>query len=234
MTLHFRKPEFWPTVITGIAVVVLISLGCWQLQRLAWKEDIIRRIALGETEATLAALPKDEAELRALEFRKVKLQGRFLNEHEFHLTPRYQGRTFGYHVLTPFLLTDRRTVLVDRGFVPADKKAPATRPHSIIKERTTIRGMVRLPYPRALVLPDNRVQENLWFWFDLPAMQRTSGLSFPPIFIEALGKPDPELLPIPSDGLIALRNDHLMYAITWFGFALAALLIYGLYHRRKP
>src|SRR5260221_5073438 len=112
--MNFR-PTLWPTVFTIPALLVLIGLGTWQVERLHWKERLIAERQAGVA-APPVALPRSREEARELEFRRVRLGGQFLHEKELYLAATNDTGTVGKHVLTPLRLDDWSVVLVNRGF----------------------------------------------------------------------------------------------------------------------
>jgi surfeit locus 1 family protein len=108
----------------------------------------------------------------------------------------------------------------------------------------TVDGIVRLPAGPGWFTPDNDPAGNMWFWADLPAMADHAGLAgeVAPLYLEAglpgaaaeaTGTAEP-VYPIGGQTRVRLRNDHLQYAITWYGLAVTLVIIYIAYHRRKP
>ena len=90
--------------------------------------------------------------------------------------------------------------------------------------------MVRTDNDRNTFTPDANVAKNMWFWKDVPGMEKASGLHFDGVPIDVVGMDVPGGYPKSSDGTILVRNDHLGYAITWFTLAFAAALIFVLTH----
>ena len=211
-----------------------LALGTWQVERLAWKEGIIVALAEANAKDPITVLPKDETELDALQFRKVVLTGTWLGTTEFHLAPRYWHDQFGYTVVTPFKLADGRTVLVNRGWVPAALKEPQTRPQTAVKGHADIHGLIRVGAERSYFSPSNQPDKNLWFGRDILQMAEHANVQkIVPVMVDLVGVQDSKQLPVPSDGTIRLRNDHLSYIITWYGIALGILVIFVVYHRKK-
>ena len=229
----FRPFETVPTLMTLLAVGTMFALGIWQLQRLEWKERRMAQVEHAASQAPMTTLPGDAKEQESREYYPVALTGRFDHGNEIHLTPRYWRAQLGYGVVTPFAVADGRTVLVDRGWVPLEKKDPAARPETLLKGKQTVHGIVRLPYRRRFVSLHNQPDKNMWFSVDIPAVEAATGLRLQPVIIEMTGKQEAAYLPVPSDGAIALRNDHLGYALTWFSTGAAGLIVFLLYHRRR-
>ena len=240
-----ERPRFRPalgaTVIALPAFAVLIALGSWQLERLAWKTEII-----AFREARLAApaipLPADLAEadlakegeaLAALEYRRVEVAGVLLHEREIYLAASRRG-SVGFDVITPLRRAGGGVVLVDRGWTPAAARDPARRPQGQVEGQVAVAGVVRLTGGRGWFTPDNDPARNYWFWLDLPAMARFAGVDAPPLVVVAGPAPNPGGLPIGKETRVELRNDHLQYAITWYALALVLAVIYFLSQRRPP
>jgi len=206
--------------------VLLLGLGTWQVQRLDWKEGLI-----AERNAALAAapvpLPKTVDDARSLAFHPVRAEGEFLNDREIHLNAQSLKGDAGFHIITPLRLSDGAIVFVDRGFVPTDRRAPATRQAGEIAGPTVVTGLLRQPEPPGWFTPANEPQKNSWFSIDLPAMTRAAAIeSALPFYIDADKTPVPGGWPQGGQTITDLPNDHLQYAITWYALALALVAIY--------
>ncbi len=239
------KPAvFFTTLLVGICLV----LGIWQVQRLQWKEGLIAELEAAKTQAPLTAadLPTDPEQLEALTFRKVRLTGVYMDDREFHLIGRYYQGALGYDVLTPFLVRDEArdeagkapiVLLVNRGWIPLEKKDPALRPEplSATNGEVTIEGMLLQANTGNPFLPDHDVKGNIWFSYDIARMNKEAQLDMLPVLVEAVEANHPEsILPYPRGNYdITLRNDHFYYAVTWFALAFAGITIFLLAHRRK-
>jgi surfeit locus 1 family protein len=234
MTLHFTRPRPIAWFFFIAAFGTCITLGSWQVERLKWKQGIITALAEANAKTPLTALPKDEAELATLQFRKIRLSGTWRSDLEFHIAPRYFKNQFGYHVITPLKLADDRVVMVNRGWIPGKKKDLNARPESRAKGLTTINGIVRIGAERNYFSPVNQPEKNIWFGRDVEKMAQSASLNNTiPAMVDVVGTQDVTQLPVPSDGTIRLKNDHLSYIITWFGIALGILVIFVVYHRKK-
>lgn len=234
MCKNFTRPRPIAWFFFILCFSTCMALGTWQVERLEWKEGLIAQIKQANEEAPLTRLPKEESELKALQFRRVTLSGTWRGNTEFHLTPRYWKDNFGYWIITPFTLNDGRTLMVNRGWVPAKKKLPETRPETRVSGAATLHGMIRTGAERSYFTPPNQPAKNLWFGRDVAEMADTANLkNLVPAMVDIVGLQRDELLPVPSDGTIRLKNDHLSYIITWYGIALGILVIFLVYHRKK-
>ena len=213
--------------------VVLICLGTWQIHRLHWKEGLIseRRAAMI---GPPIALPETRAAARGLEFRHVEIIGRFRNGRELYLHAIAADGTPGSYVFTPFVLKNGATVFVNRGFVPDDRRDPATRPHGILKGTVAVTGLLRIP-PDATswFTPRNNAAQNIWFHVDLGAMAAADRIrDYLPLYVDADRSGAPGDYPIGGQTHADLPNNHLEYALTWFGLAGLVPFYYVLFVRR--
>jgi surfeit locus 1 family protein len=226
------RPTLWPTVFTIPAVLVMIGLSIWQVERLQWKEALI-----ADRQARVAAepiaLPAPGSDPATVEYRRVALTGHFLHDHEMYLAARSMNGNVGYHIVTPMALGDGSIVLVDRGWVPIEKKLGESRSQGQLSGDITLDGVVRLSQHQAFMQPDNEPAQNVWFFLDLPAMVVKAGLNArSDLYVEAGATPVPGGYPIGGQTHINLPNDHLQYALTWALLALALIVIYVIYHLR--
>jgi surfeit locus 1 family protein len=234
MRLPFR-PTFWPTVTTIPLVLIMIGLSVWQVQRLHWKEGLIAE-RVSRTTAAPIDLPPVGADLAALEFHRVLLTGSFDNDHEFYLAARSQNGNVGYWVVTPFKTKAGatgagETVLVNRGWVPVEKKLPADRAQGQIAGETQLDGIIRLPQVKTFFQPDNEPAKNVWFYLAPAEMAAASGIpARTDLYLDSGKEPVPGGFPIGGQTRINLPNDHLQYAITWALLAIALVAVYVIYH----
>jgi surfeit locus 1 family protein len=220
-------------LFTVPAVLILIALGGWQVQRLHWKEGLIAQRDAAVIAPPIAP-PRSLDEARGLEFRHIAAEGVFRNDKERYLAASSDSGEPGYQVLTPLVMSDGRTMFVNRGFVPSELKDPAKRAAGELDGSRRVVGLLRLPPATkpSFFLPDNRPDLNLWFWVDLPEMAKTAGVAAPvPFYVDADKTPNPGGWPKGGITSLDLPNDHLQYAITWFSLAVALIVIYVLYHR---
>ncbi len=237
---HFR-PTFWASVFTLAALVILLGLGTWQVQRLFWKQE---QIALRQerAEGPPVPLPQSFPDPAGVEFTRVALSGEFLHGAEFYLGARTESGRVGLNVVTPFKLEDGRVILVNRGWVPEGNRDPATRAAGQIEGPVEIEALLRTDGWKGVdfARPPNKPEERFYFWLDLPVMAATlgeGGVTEGPVITEvyadAVVAEVPGGLPIGGQTRIQLPNDHLEYAITWYSFAVILLVIYFLFHYRR-
>ncbi len=228
----------------GLAFLVLIGLGTWQVTRRAEKLDFIANYEAGlhaRPQVFPAAWAWPSTDFSTLEYRRVEIEGHFMPLPEVHLyalllqkAQRYGG--IGWWVFMPFELKGGGVVFVNRGFVPHEQKYPAQRPKSLAPRGTQIlEGLVRLPEKPGMFTPPNEPRKNEWYLRDPLAFAEYESLekaNVAPVAIDQLN-PNEEGLPQASDGILHIANNHLEYAITWFALALVLLVIYVMLRRRQ-
>jgi surfeit locus 1 family protein len=227
-----RRRLLWPSLFWLALFLILVALGTWQLERLQWKEGLIAKL-----NATMAqppsALPAATS-LSQLEFHHVKFAGTFLNRDELYRHAIAADGAPGFHVITPLQIQGGDIVFIDRGFVPENRRDPATRAAGEIVGPTTVTGLLRLPEKRpSWFTPANEPAKNLWFSMDLPAMAATDRLTHVmPFYVDADATSLPGGYPIGGQTNAKLPNDHLQYALTWYGLAALVPIYYFLFVRR--
>ena len=229
------RPLLWPTIFTVPAMLLLLALGSWQIQRLYWKRELIEQRQAAVSAAPVGVRSLEDA--KGMEFRHVTDEGVFLHDKEIFLGATSEVGRQGYQILTPLLEPGGRMVFVNRGFIPTELKDPARRAAGQLAGTVRVQGLLRLPPAGrpAWFLPDNRPDLNYWFWVDLPAMSAANKLEpdrVASFYIDADASPNPGGWPKGGVTRLALPNDHLQYAITWFSLAVALMVIYFLFHRR--
>jgi len=228
------RPTLWPTLFTVPALIALIALGFWQIERLHWKADLIEKLQTRSTAAAVAP-PGPSDDLAAFEFQRVVISGRFRHDRELYLVSRSLRGNPGFHVLTPFERGEGApAVMVNRGWVPFDKQFPAKRAEGQVSGPVTIEGIVRLQRPPGWFTPDDDPKKNNWFTIDSKKMSQATGVPLAGgFYVVADLAGTPGGFPVGRQWRMDIRNNHLEYAITWFALAAALLVIYLLYHRNR-
>ena len=225
-----RRSLFVPVVFVIAALAAFVALGTWQVERKAWKETLI-----AELDRKLSAPPTDlparerwpQLNPAADEFRRVAFPAEFLGDEALvyssgsSLRPDAAGP--GYWVFAPARLTGGSLVVVNRGFVPEGKQDPAGRqkPSDVVD----IVGAMRWPEARGTFTPADDPAKNLWFARDPAAMAAAKNWgTIAPFYIDQEAPPAPGGLPRVAPLKPSLTNNHLQYAITWYGLALVTLV----------
>jgi surfeit locus 1 family protein len=219
-----------------VCLAILCSLGVWQVQRLKWKTALLARIHALEAAPARPIGPVLSAGGDA-DFTRVSLDCPMLETAPaLRLYAVWQGLA-GYRLVTacPLAAGPYRTVLVDRGFIGLQGgQSPREVPGAPIA--VPVVGILRRPDPPNFVTPKNHPAQNLWYWRDAPAMARALKAQAPaPLFLmlesPSPASAEPRPAPLPEH----IPNNHLGYAITWFGLAAALVGVYlAMLFRKRP
>lgn len=213
----------------ALAFIGFVALGIWQIERRAWKLDLIQRVdARVHAPPVSPPGPAQWAEVSAArdEYRHVRVSGRFLDQAAVRVKA-VTAIGSGYWWMVPLQRDDGSVVLVNRGFVTSDWKpgssagTPASRPQQVD-------GLLRLSEPAGGFLRRNAPADARWYSRDVQAIAATQGLArVAPYFIDAdaasQGNPNHATGvdgPVAGLTVVSFRNQHLQYALTWFALAL--------------
>ena len=226
------RPYWGMTVACALLFALLCWLGSWQLGRLHWKLGLIRmvdrQIHMRPIDLNPPGMLYEEWETNYVH---VTVKGRFDNSKETYLFQSSVSGDPGYHVLAPLTAPDGRVYLVDRGFVPKEKLAPATRQTGQLTGEVRVTGIWRWPEGKGAFTPAADVAHRVWFWHDLAAIEAYDHIHlFQPGVIEADAAPNPGGWPKGGQTVVSFRNQHLSYAVTWFGLAVGLLGVWLAYH----
>ncbi len=225
------RPYPGMTVACAILFAILCGLGVWQLERLQWKLALIATVnghvkAAPVTLDRILAIPASEAQ-----YRRVTLHGRFDHARETYIFTTDASGAPVYHVLTPFLTDSGMTLMVDRGAVPKEKLDPSSRMAGNFTGQTLVTGVWRSPDAPGLFTPAPDLTHRVWYARDLVGIARADRVALSePVLVEADAAPNPGGLPRGGQTVVSFRNEHLSYAITWFGLAAMLLGIWFSYH----
>lgn len=230
------------TVFALAGVAILIGLGIWQLDRKIWKENLIATVTARLDRAPQPLPPPASwPQLTpADEYARVTFPAEFLPGQEALVytagsafRPDVQGA--GYWVLAPARLAGGSIVVIDRGFVPADRKDAASRAPGAPQGVVDIVGVMRWPEAPGLFTPQAEPQNNVWYLRDSTAIAAAKKWnSNAPFYIEQEAPAPPGGLPKPGKLVVALPDNHLQYAITWFGLALGLAGVYVVWLAGRP
>jgi len=217
-----------PGLSVAIMLALLLSLGTWQVYRLQWKQAIMARIAQSESSPPVP-LPTNPAP-----YTKGEITGRFSFDRaarfgaEVRDTP--SGPTMGAYQIVPLLRDGQPPVLVNRGWVPQTRGSPLDAPAGLV----TVTGYVRPADKARWFSPQDDVASRQFYTLDPDAIAATLGVPAPlPFTLVALGPVAALSYPVPAEHLPRPPNNHLVYAITWYGLA-AALVVIFIVWARKP
>jgi len=207
-----------PLLFGLIGAGILIGLGIWQVQRLAWKEEVLSVIGarLEVAPADLPVVPDPAAD----KYLPVAVDG-ILTGPEIHVLVGAKDLGAGYRLIQPFEVGGRR-IMADRGLIPLEAK-------DVERPGGAARLIGNLHWPKEVdgYTPDPDLARNIWFARDVPRMADALGTE-PVLLVVRRQKTGPraEITALPVD-TAAISNNHLQYAITWFSLAAIWLMMTG-------
>jgi surfeit locus 1 family protein len=221
-----------PALMTVVMLLILLGLGTWQVRRLAWKEAILAQIAQAEAAPPMPLPTGPEASIPA-PFTKVAVTGTLMHNlsalYAAEVRDTRAGPELGALLIEPLQREGAPPLLVDRGWVPIKRSDPVAEPPGAV----TIAGYVHQADTPGVFSPHDDLAGRHFYTLDPSAIGATLGLDrVAPFILIAMGPPPPEGLPIPADHLPRPPNNHLQYAITWYGLAAALVVIFTVWVRR--
>lgn len=228
-----RRPGWLPTLATLFVIAVCITAGNWQRDRMH-QRDALRARYEAAAAAPPVALPADLGDVAEWRFRAVYVTGTFDAAHQILIDNRVRNGRVGYDVVTPLVMTDRRVILVDRGFVPSTAsraQLPSVPPPS---GEVNVRGRIAVPPSRYFEVGDVHAQGVLWLHLDPRRFSEGTGINVLPVVVEATAPTgnDADLdRDWPPPDIDSERN--LSYMVQWYTFAaMAAFLWFWFTFRR--
>ena len=214
--------ELWPAAFAVTGLALLVSLGTWQLQRLAWKRNLIAH-AEAQMLAPAEPLHPEPVAYQELDFRRAVAVGTYRHDDAFGFGLSAVAGRQGGRVVTPLALNDGRTLLVDRGWVPAELLPPNLPDGMEPGGEVEVRGVARYrggEVARGPFRPADDPAARRWYAWDVARMAEVVGAPLLPVVLtaEAAGAGSADL-PRAEPVRVDLDNNHLSYAITWYGLA---------------
>jgi surfeit locus 1 family protein len=214
------KNKFLFSVFVYFIILVLLSLGFWQLYRLSWKLDLINQI-----ENSLKVEPIEFKNVEKKNYLRIKTSGQIDFEKQIYLYNLNETGKPGFEVINPIKI-GKEDYLINRGWISFDKK---NKPEINIIDQKNIIGTLMLQSKSSSFKPKNEIDKNYWFTLDREDILKFTGRNFSKYIIYLNGNYEN---PRPKVITAKISNNHKKYAITWFSMAISILLIY-LYFRKK-
>ncbi len=208
------------SVFVFFIILVLLSLGFWQLYRLSWKLDLINQI-----ENSLKVEPIELQNVEKKNYLRIKTSGQIDFEKQIYLYNLNETGKPGFEVINPIKI-GKEDYLINRGWISFDKK---NKPEINIIDQKNIIGTLMLQSKSSSFKPKNEIDKNYWFTLDREDILKFTGRNFSKYIIYLNGNYEN---PRPKVITAKISNNHKKYAITWFSMAISILLIY-LYFRKK-
>ena len=214
------KNKFLFSVFVYFIILVLLSLGSWQLYRLNWKLNLI-----SEIENSLKNDPVELSKSDKKNYLRIKTSGQIDFDKQIYLYNLNESGKPGFEVINPILIGNEN-YLINRGWISFDQKDQSE--INFVNEDKII-GTLKLQTKASTFKPENDIEKNYWFTLNRDDVFKYTGKNFSNFIIYLNGDyktPEPKVI------TANISNNHKKYAITWFSMAISILLIY-LYFRRK-
>jgi len=214
------KNKFLFSVFVYFIILVLLSLGSWQLYRLNWKLNLI-----SEIEDSLKNDPVELSKSDKKNYLRIKTSGQIDFDKQIYLYNLNKSGKPGFEVINPILI-ENENYLINRGWISFDQKDQSE--INFVNEDKII-GTLKLQTKASTFKPENDIEKNYWFTLNRDDVFKYTGKNFSNFIIYLNGDyktPEPKVI------TANISNNHKKYAITWFSMAISILLIY-LYFRRK-
>jgi surfeit locus 1 family protein len=236
----FQRKWLIATLLVFAGTALCIRLGIWQLDRLQQRRAFNAQFESARAEATLDLNQELPPDITAMEWRSVKVVGKYDFANQVTLRNQYNGDQYGYHLWTP-LLFGGHAILVDRGWIPADgNSAPADWRKYDESGTVNVSGQIRLGQEKpayggvADALPENGAKLEIWNNADLTHIIPQLPYPVLPVYIQPATDASDNEPPIPSQPEVEItEGPHLGYALQWFTFATILFVGYPFYLRKQ-
>ena len=235
LIIKFR-PILWPTIFSIFSLIILLSLGSWQVYRLIWKNELISNY-LNKFNSEIIKYDENFIYSSGLQYRRINIKGKFKNDKEILII----GKTFegnaGFHLVTPLITENNKIYLINRGWISEKYKLQNSRPFTIDNGIINIDGIIRKPQQKGYFVPENDPLGNFWFTIkplEIKKALKLDNTNFEKNFyISSIRDSKKLTLPIGVSGTPNFRNQHLSYAITLYSLALVLTIIYFIFHHKE-
>ncbi|KAI9835402.1 MAG: hypothetical protein M1819_002320 [Sarea resinae] len=229
-------------IILALIPIAAFGLGCWQVQRLHWKTNLIAKFEDRLLRPPLPLPPHiDPAAIDEFDYRRVYATGRLRHDQEMLVGPRMHDGNDGYLVVTPLEREgEGTTVLINRGWIPKERRKQATRKEGLPTGPVTIEGLLREPWEKNSFTPDNKPEFKEFYFPDVEQMAKLTGSQ--PVWIEETMEPnlieaydrEAKGIPIGRPAEVNLRNHHGQYIFTWYALSAITTVMMWLVIKKPP
>jgi len=206
-----------------LAFIILLSLGTWQLERLKWKQSLLKQIS---EQTSLPAIDLSYSiihNIKKYKNRKIKLEGNFSYDLSLTIFSRVYKGEVGRHMIVP-METKYGWLLVNKGFIPEKNYT------DYLKEGYSpfikIEGIIHLPDYKSYFTPENNVNKGEWYYLNIEEIKQYIDLPLLEFVVFEAKSDNSARFPIAGQYRYNnIPNDHLQYALTWFSLAIVLFII---------
>ena len=216
-------------IFSSLTMIILLSLGTWQLERLRWKSHIIstmnKHISLSPKEINASVIN----DIKNYNYRRIKLEGTYIYNKNITIYSKVLNGKVGRHLIIPFK-TKFGYILINKGFIPKDYNIDLAFAEKA--KNISINGIVKFQQKINYFTPKNNLITNEWYYINLDEISKF--LNIPLLGFYLIEEDNPkERYPVGSQYNLKVPNDHLQYAITWFSLAIALSIFMHLLWRKN-
>lgn len=201
-------------------ILTILSLGTWQVLRLYSKNNLISDLENNLKKNSINFNVNIDKEYTKVLFKKKDLKSKIFL---YHLN---KGE-IGFKVIVSYEVNSSLVVLVDKGWIRKDKI-------NLIKNTLfnddIIEGYTKKIREKNLFTPNNNIKEDFVYSIEVDNLKKSLNKNIYPLLIIQTSKTNKNI--VSNDYEISLSNNHLQYAITWYGLALVTIIFF-LYYRKK-
>jgi len=231
MRIRMFKREFAPsmlmTFIALVSFVLFSALGGWQLQRAELKREIQTRYQ-GQLSEPYQFAMLDTQVNPLMRYKKVEIEGHFKPQYTLLLDNQVYRQQVGYHVLVPFFISDRRAVLVNRGWISAGDDRSVLPQIKVPKQKNRVKGIVTIPSNKGFRIGEVALTTE-WPqripYIDLQKIQQGVDFELLPYVIWQAPEMD-DYYPREWRPIWSTPEKSEAYALQWFGFAVITLILF--------
>ena len=216
-------------IFSSLAMIILLSLGTWQLERLRWKSHIIstmnKHISLSPREINASVMN----DIKNYNYRRIKLEGTYIYNKNITIYSKVLNGKVGRHLIIPFK-TKFGYILINKGFIPKDYNIDVAFAEKA--KNISINGIVKFQQKINYFTPKNNLITNEWYYINLDEISKFLNIPLMDFYLIEEDNPK-ERYPVGSQYNLKVPNDHLQYAITWFSLAIALSIFMHLLWRKN-
>ena len=216
-------------IFSSLAMIILLSLGTWQLERLRWKSHIIstmnKHISLSPKEINASVIN----DIKNYNYRRIKLEGTYIYNKNITIYSKVLNGKVGRHLIIPFK-TKFGYILINKGFIPKDYNIDLAFAEKA--KNISINGIVKFQQNINYFTPKNNLITNEWYYINLDEISKFLNIPLMDFYLIEEDNPK-ERYPVGSQYNLKVPNDHLQYAITWFSLAIALSIFMHLLWRKN-
>jgi surfeit locus 1 family protein len=236
----FQRKWLLPTLLVFMGTALCVRLGIWQLDRLEQRRAFNAHYESARAQPVLDLNQRLPADIVEMEWRPVKVTGKYDFLNQVAVRNQYYGSQYGYHLLTPIRFNGK-AIMVDRGWIPAQgNSAPSDWRRYDEPGMVKVFGQIRMGQAKPVIggvadrLPEDGARLEVWNNADIARIANQMPYPVLPGYIQPEVNASDTEPPIPFQPEIELtEGPHFGYALQWFTFATILFVGYPFFLRKQ-